>query len=181
MIPFVRNLVEYSEGKDCEDYMLLTRCLHLKNGSSDLRAGDIFPVFVSRFSSIGNKQIDFTDVTLIDLIIQTAEEIVNEKNLNEILLENKIVLSIAIRLSAEKFMLNNLPETNTDLITSNQTKKLYREFALAFNNHSSLEQLEKVNLMTPENIHLNSFMYEPLIDMSVHHLTSLYKKIHALA
>jgi len=27
-----------------------------------------------------------------------------------------------------------------------------------------------VVLMTPENIHLNSFMYEPIIDMSDEHL-----------
>jgi hypothetical protein len=34
--------------------------------------------------------------------------------------------------------------------------------------------------MTPENIHMNSFMYEPLMDMSNHHLISLYKTIKNL-
>lgn len=34
--------------------------------------------------------------------------------------------------------------------------------------------------MTPENIHINAFMYEPLIDMSVNHLVDLYKDISAL-
>jgi hypothetical protein len=37
--------------------------------------------------------------------------------------------------------------------------------------------LEQVNLMTPENIHLNSFMYEPLIDISLKSLKVLYTSL----
>jgi predicted AAA+ superfamily ATPase len=40
--------------------------------------------------------------------------------------------------------------------------------------------LSQVVLMTPENIHINSFMYEPLMDMSNHHLISLYQDIKKL-
>jgi len=34
--------------------------------------------------------------------------------------------------------------------------------------------------MTPENIHFNSFMYEPIIDMSDGHLKQLYDKLDKL-
>jgi hypothetical protein len=34
--------------------------------------------------------------------------------------------------------------------------------------------------MTPENIHLNTFMYEPILDMSDEHLRKLYKSVVAL-
>ena len=34
--------------------------------------------------------------------------------------------------------------------------------------------------MTPENIHVNSFMYEPLIDMSDDHLRKLYADVEQL-
>ena len=37
-----------------------------------------------------------------------------------------------------------------------------------------IKLLEQVNLMTPENIHFNSFMYEPILDMSDEHLRQLY-------
>jgi hypothetical protein len=40
--------------------------------------------------------------------------------------------------------------------------------------------MKEVFLMTPENIHLNSFMYEPILDMSDWHLKELYKKVKAL-
>ena len=34
--------------------------------------------------------------------------------------------------------------------------------------------------MTPENIHLNSFMYEPILDMSSDELINLYQEIKSL-
>ena len=37
--------------------------------------------------------------------------------------------------------------------------------------------LDKISLMTPENIHINTFMYEPLIDMSIIHLVKLYELV----
>ena len=40
--------------------------------------------------------------------------------------------------------------------------------------------LEEVNIMTPENIHLNSFMYEPILDMDINELLNLYQKVKAL-
>jgi hypothetical protein len=43
-----------------------------------------------------------------------------------------------------------------------------------------MSALKQVNLMTPENIHLNSFMYEPLLDISNQHLKRLYNRVCAL-
>jgi hypothetical protein len=44
-----------------------------------------------------------------------------------------------------------------------------------------LSQGEKmVLLMAPENIHLNAFMYEPILDMSDEHLKKLYKALDEL-
>ncbi len=43
-----------------------------------------------------------------------------------------------------------------------------------------IQLLEQVNLMTPENIHINSFMYEPILDMSNHHLKNLYCDVKLL-
>ena len=34
--------------------------------------------------------------------------------------------------------------------------------------------------MTPENIHLNSFMYEPILDMAPEHLKRLYADVKAV-
>lgn len=42
------------------------------------------------------------------------------------------------------------------------------------------EVFERVKLMTSENIHVNSFMYEPLIDMDDGYLMQLYRDIKGL-
>jgi hypothetical protein len=40
--------------------------------------------------------------------------------------------------------------------------------------------IKKVLLMTPESIHINSFMYEPILDMWDWHLRKLYKEVKKL-
>ena len=59
-------------------------------------------------------------------------------------------------------------------ITSYQASKLFELYKGQESNHEDL--IEEVNMMTPEGIHLNSFMFEPLIDMSAEHLVSLYNR-----
>lgn len=118
--------------------------------------------------------------TLItDLILQEADVIVNENPLiDEILLENKLVLSIAIRLRAEQLILKLINDIDTDEILSNQTRELIDKYKQSdAPNPEILSIFDKVSLMTPENIHVNAFMYEPLIDMSVMHLIKLYNDI----
>ena len=44
----------------------------------------------------------------------------------------------------------------------------------------AIERLQRVIIMTPENLHLNSFMYEPILDMSDEHLRKLHTDIVAL-
>jgi hypothetical protein len=96
--------------------------------------------------------------------------------------ENKIVLSIAIRLKAEKFMIDKINDPSfVSSIDTNQALELFKKYK--DNNPAETENLkilEEVNLMTPGNIHLNSFMYEPILDMSDQHLRDLYSRIKTL-
>ena len=66
-------------------------------------------------------------------------------------------------------------------ITANQTEKLLARFKQLFSTDAvAINTVERVVLMTPENIHLNSFMYEPILDMSDEHLRKLYEDVLAL-
>jgi hypothetical protein len=66
-------------------------------------------------------------------------------------------------------------------ITANQSQALLAEFTKRFNGEvENIQVVQRVVLMTPENIHLNSFMYEPILDMSDEHLRKLYKDVLAL-
>lgn len=46
--------------------------------------------------------------------------------------------------------------------------------------NEAMEILEEVVMLAPENIHLNSFMFEPILDMSLLHLYDLYQKVKNL-
>lgn len=66
-------------------------------------------------------------------------------------------------------------------ISGVQTRKLYDKYCSIFSSElDKIMLLESVNIMTPENIHLNSFMYEPLLDMDVIELKTLYSDTKSL-
>ncbi len=66
-------------------------------------------------------------------------------------------------------------------IGSHQTPELLKRYRRTFPaNLEAIGVLQRVTLMTPENIHLNSFMYEPILDMSDDHLRKLYREVLAL-
>ncbi|WP_416440570.1 hypothetical protein ACH3O9_11585 [Leeuwenhoekiella sp. A16] len=179
LIAFVRNLIEYSESKSNDDYLTLTSCLHRKEETANIKVHQIFNIFKDRLVKLEDKTINFGDEYLIDFIIQTADSISDEE-IDEIALENKICLSIAIRLQAEKYLIGKLPRIDLSTIKKNQTQFLYREYCISYPESEARITLDKVNLMTPENIHINAFMFEPLIDMSIHHLNLLYKTVSNL-
>lgn len=180
IIPFLRNIIEYTEDSSCLNYMLLTSCLHIKTDTNTITCIDILNLIHNSFPSTANQNITFGGKLIKDLIYETADSIEQENPINEILLENKITLSIAIRLKAEEFMLVKIPNSGALVITSNQTSELLKHYKISHNDRATITTLERVNLMTPENIHVNAFMYEPLIDISVFHLVDLYKKVKAL-
>ena len=87
---------------------------------------------------------------------------------------------MAIRLAAEKFMFDKLndPALSFD---DQQTSKLFECYKKAFPAKSyEIRIIDSVLLMTPENIHLNAFMYEPIVDMDDDHLKKLYRDVTAL-
>lgn len=177
-IPFIRNIVEYTQGTANDDYLLLTSLLHHKDATDNLTLNEIKTVFERSIQNLSFPSSSM-DQKIIDLIFNTAEDCLTaDEGIN---LENKIVLSIAIRLKAEKFMKSKIIDTQflSDLNSSlNQTWTLLKKYEEEFNNESNnIEILKRVNLITPENIHINSFMYEPILDMGDGELRDLYKTV----
>ena len=85
---------------------MLTNCLHIKAGSGTISSDTICRLYKTYIHNCQNLVIDFGATLITDLILQEADVIVNENPLiDEILLENKLVLSIAIRLRAEQLIL----------------------------------------------------------------------------
>ncbi|MGU8654170.1 hypothetical protein ACV3RG_10550 [Clostridium perfringens] len=172
-IPFVRNLSEYLEEKESSNYKKLTSLLHIKEETETLTVQDLENIYQSIWKT--EKNLKDKDRIIKDIIYCEANKILNETT-EKINLENKIVLSIAIRLLAEEYMIENIRDKGKIIkINKNQTTKLFS----ILKDENLIDKkakiiLEQVNIMTPENIHINSFMYEPILDLSDNHLKKLY-------
>ena len=177
-IPFVRNLVQYTKGSN-DDYTNLTSILHIKPNTSDITVADLDTIFKKVIDYSGPLQNPTKKI--INLIFELGDDLSNNQKVM-VNLENKIVLSIAIRLKAELFMKSQITnQASVNEIKKNQTIALFELYRNEYKEEEyKIKLLEQVNLMTPENIHINSFMYEPILDMSDNHLKQLYKNIDKL-
>lgn len=177
-IPFIRNIIEYTQSNQDAKYLRLTSMVHVKADSEAITVAELDDIFRQVFGQQGASQNP--DTTVFQLIVETADACLNAPQ--GVNFENKIVLSIAIRLLAEKFMVSKINDPAFVAgITSNQTNELYKRCrVLPQMEAASNDVLRQVMLMTPESIHLNSFMYEPILDMADDHLKRLYGKIKAL-
>jgi len=178
-IPFVRNLAEFTG--DNPNFLKLTSLLHIKSDTSNIKISDLVIIYKEILKDKDALVLPNPNKLVTDLIFETTDAI--SIGTDEIIeLENKITLAIGIRLKAEIFMISKINDNNfVNSITKHQTSTLFEKYEELFPAESAIiDLLEQVNLMTPENIHLNSFMYEPILDMGNEHLKDLYKGIIAL-
>ena len=185
-IPFVRNLIEYTEGDDNEDYLILTSVLHYKKDTRQITLNQIQDIFNKYWCK--KEPATFAkgreNEMVYDILIQESEKITDIEKLE---IENKLILSMAIRLIAESYMQNKIKSdlSNGDDILKNIFSKKNQSAWLikAYKKHindDAMNTLEIVAMITPENIHLNSFMFEPILDMSLKYLYKIYKDVKAL-
>jgi len=176
-VPFYRNLSEYTIG-DTIVFDFLTEILHFKQNTQTIKISDLWNVLKTSFG-LPDLIIDDDSKLIIEMIKETADDICSNMT-DEVSLENKIVLAMAIRLEAEIFLEKVLDTNGIDKsCSSNQTRK----WANRAKQHLSVDEarvIDNVNLMTPESIHINTFMYEPIIDMSDWVLKQLYEDVKQL-
>ena len=179
-IPFVRNLAEYCGHS--ADYLTLTSLLHIKADTETITLDDLCVIYKKILADKPNLALPPAGKTVMAVLFEQAEAIAAGVD-DHIELESKIVMSIAIRLIAEKHMIARINnQAFIDAITQNQTIELLKEYKRQnLGSVAETQNLEQVNLMTPENIHLNSFMYEPILDMGSAHLRALYRDVKQLA
>ncbi len=172
-IPFARNIAEYC-GRN-EHFEKLTSLLHLKENSANIIVSDLQFIYRDIFSDLPNLSLPNGHNSIIDKIFQHSDALVID-NQETPELECKVILAMAIRLKAEEFMIDRISDQEfVTSITSNQTRELFDKYTAVFSTDlENIALLDQVNLMTPENIHLNSFMYEPILDMSACRLYALY-------
>jgi hypothetical protein len=176
-IPFLRNMIEFTKGEKDDTYTRLTSLLHWKSDSGEITQGELDAIFNSVFEC--KEKSANPKKKVMDVLEECANDCLAAGD--GINFENKIVLSIAIRVAAEKFMIDKIKDPKfVAAIAANQTAELFNKFKERFGENDASKTLGRVLLMTPESIHLNSFMYEPILDMSDRHLRTLLNQVRGL-
>lgn len=181
LLPLARNLVEYSliDASKNDDFVALTQCLHMLGKTKTY--GDIKAI-IQKYTGVDNCS-DLEDTSSIhEQIIDAANHLSQVDAFN--MLHNKTVLAMAIRLKAEEFMIGKLSPESVQIakdVEKDFTRELYKLYCnLPDCDNDCRFILENVNLITPEHLHINAFMYEPLIDLSQEELSELYERVKEL-
>ena len=99
-----------------------------------------------------------------------------------VVVENFAAITEPQKIGAGRLMVTKLADPEfVNGISATQSQALLPEYQRRFGGQvENIQVLQRVVLMTPENIHLNSFMYEPILDMSDEQLRKLYKGVLSL-
>lgn len=177
-VPFTRNLLEYVKGEDDPDYLKLTSLLHWKEDTDQITIGEYFDIYNRLF---GKTYPTNNTNSFKELLFTKANEIKDRDDHDGLNLEDKVLLSIAIRMSSEIFLIEEMRKIKEDdtywCQSKNQFGALIKLYIQELPDSKAVQTLEKVSITVSSNIHLNSFMYEPILDLTIEHLITLYSEI----
>ncbi|MFZ2836377.1 MAG: AAA family ATPase [Candidatus Saccharimonadales bacterium] len=178
LIPLARNIIEYSKSVSDDDYLKLTKCLHVM--PDQFNVGDIMQIIGDNTGVLDSA---FSATTMVhDAIISAANNIVSEED-DGFDLHKSLALAIAVRIQIEKYIIGHITDDDYQRVVRagrDQTRglmKTYKNHTRDANKTTILVLFNKATMMIDGSIHINSFMYEPLIDMGTWELKELYSAI----
>lgn len=149
---------------------ILNSCLHYKEKTLNLKLKDIIDLFPKKIKLDIDSNLFYLD--------ELENVLSSIKMTNNYDLVEKTIYSIGCRV----FLEQKIIQKNFDLIkdvNENQFAYIIKKYHNQLN-EKVLELAERVSISTPEFIHGNAFMYEPLIDIDGFYLKELYDDIKKL-
>lgn len=175
-IPFCRNVVDYLG--DISTYNSLTSLLHIKPSTFTTTLMDYWNTIKDTFRLHNLSCDEYSSVPLLTMVFALADQLVREND-NKVSLEDKLVMSIAIRLKSEIYLRKILIDNDQELDCTQNQMRTWMKRAKPYISQEKYDVLNTVGLITPESIHVNAFMYEPLIDIPNWKLFELFNKVCA--
>ena len=105
----------------------------------------------------------------------------NQNNINEIDLDVKLAMGLYIRIFLERFLYKFCTDNNINpniSITAKTNSLINSAMPLLNNDNELKKKILNANLIAPAFVHVNSFMYEPIIDVEVNSLIESCQWIH---
>ena len=185
-IPFVRELCEIRDGRSNPNYQTLSDVLHGRRGSDSIRLSSLdvpFREYLRQQPQLPNQEVQALCLSACRNLAVSGTGLGADA-----LLEGKIVLAMGIRILAERLL---IPVWDVYCTGDAPTQfgKLWkgvrslepRDLDALGIGIAEEELFESVSLVTPANIHVNSFMYEPIIDTGEWKLQELFNRLSACA
>jgi len=172
LIPFLRNLVELQEGNTSASFSMLCNFLHYNLNTPLMNLTNLSHIYTNygvKYTIASSTQLYW------DLLVQQVKNLTNPVNESDI--KQKIILGLFIRLGSDYFLLNKYKINNggaAPIITpgSNWTKQL-KKMSIIYLTSEEKKLLDRSLTVAPSFVHVNSFMYEPLIDVGSEKLLSI--------
>lgn len=173
MIPFMRNVIQLSRNRF--SVIKLNDYFHYYNGTEQLTIDYVWNLLEKKMKvAINNANLSFgkSDYYLLELS-NTAIPLVGTSPINEIDLEYKILKGMYCRVFLERYLFKKyvqktgskprLKKGNNALQNTNLLfEKCAKRNVLTEN---ELNKCLEINIICPAYVHVNSFMYEPLVDV----------------
>ena len=164
-IPVLRNVFELLHMRD--EKKEIEAFLHYNTNIEELTMQNLKCKFET---VVKNSPITATNEKYLKRLSEIITKY-SKSNYNE--LEFKIILAIAIRIYTEKFLMKKL-----DVNEKYDMRKMFQDCKKQSRlNECEEEFIDKIVLIVKEYIHLNAFMYEPLMDIDVSELIDLHEDI----
>lgn len=183
-VSMVRELCEI-KNDDPQTFGLLSEVLHGRPSSGTVMLSQLSQAYSDYLGAVPS----IADRPFQDICLSECRQIVSSQLPLEPrkLLAGKIVLSMGIRILAERKILPIWSQYNSGNAPSTYGKLLKQVRTLPTSTleangifHQEMCLLEEVALIAPSTIHLNAFMYEPIIDTSEWRFIELFKKCDLL-
>lgn len=179
MIPFARNIVEFQYGKNHDDYKELTRALHTLD--DEITTGQI-QQHLQSIVSVTDTPFD-ESLNIHEAIIRYAKEVATNAY-DGFSLKDNLVLAIGTRLCIERYIINKISEEDYRNAVSKERDLTRKLLVLYSNNCSDLNKqtlskmFNKAAAIVDGTIHINSFMYEPLVDVGTWEMKKMFNEIY---
>lgn len=175
LIPFLRNLIELKEGNSTPNYATLCDYLHFNLNTANLDLQNLHAIYND--NGVLDSIADSTKYW--DLLISEVKSM--KIPIKESDIQKKIILGLFIRLASDYLLLNKYRINNSGMnpiiaTGSNWTKQL-KKLAYKYLSNDEQRVFNRAITVAPSFIHVNSFMYEPLIDVGSEKLLNIAQEL----
>lgn len=159
-----RNIEGFEQKKD--NFNKLTCYLHFKKDTKSKTLEDLHSFIVDNSPNI-EWGIQGTRNYLVYLEEHSERIITERRGCSNLNLDDKMTLAVACRMKFEEKFIDEGKE-----YSSNQTRLIFNDLS-----NELKKQFGEINIIIPDFVHLNSFAYEPLMDIKIDRLINLYNKL----